>query len=413
MKSGRQEKLRGPGRPSALPSNRSRRLSSNPAGRVSKQGKLVSTAAFSVTILFILFNVWGSPRTRVDTGGFAGQRGEENSASNAGLGEVVGLADASSGKYQAGTDKYKQSRAGEILGTWHPKFGLEIDTWDPRTHNPELHSPKYGEQKYYASALIVNRVWKGDQMNITFYEARQWLEYMRYAGVEHVFWYDTAHSPSESQERALRPYIQKGFVTYHHFQKMYPGTATLSFHFAQDKSAAHCINSYGMATRWLLVADVDEYPFAPPDPSPGFLDRYLREYEGAFPDATQLLLQCMLFQGFPQKELPALLVERYQLREKETRGIALGGSAKLKAIIKPKYCERVYKNNPHHFEMSTGKTVAQPAGSLRLNHYWGPRATDFKPQPTGELSPPPAADHRARQLLAPFFGESNMHFGLL
>lgn len=35
-----------------------------------------------------------------------------------------------------GTDVYQSYRDGEILGRWDRQLGLEVDVWDPRTHDP-------------------------------------------------------------------------------------------------------------------------------------------------------------------------------------------------------------------------------------------------------------------------------------
>lgn len=37
---------------------------------------------------------------------------------------------------EKGTDKYIPIREEERHAEWVPKFGLEIDAWDPRTHDP-------------------------------------------------------------------------------------------------------------------------------------------------------------------------------------------------------------------------------------------------------------------------------------
>eukprot|EP00271_Cylindrocystis_brebissonii_P010312 TRINITY_DN26489_c0_g1_i1.p1 TRINITY_DN26489_c0_g1~~TRINITY_DN26489_c0_g1_i1.p1 ORF type:complete len:425 (+),score=32.03 TRINITY_DN26489_c0_g1_i1:31-1275(+) len=340
---------------------------------------VIAWASLIVTALFLILNFWvGAP-------GSAGNRdkGSDVFRLKGGWSDVwpklLGTA-------VAGTDKYMPSREGEILGKWIPGFGLEVDAWDPRTHDPRLDPNRYGEEvrvkprekRFYLTAMIVNRIFKEDKMNITFYEIKQWLEYMKYAGVEHVFWYDTAHEPEESQERNFRPYVKKGFVTYHRFHLMYPGNLDSGYHFEQDQSELHCLNEYGGSTKWLINVDVDEYVFSPTDQTPGFIERLLRLYEGSFPDVTQVLLQCMLFQGSPQLPLPALLIERYQRRKHETEGVALSERAMMKAIVQPASCLRVYKNDPHHFEMRRGRTVAVAEQVMRINHYQGGRASDFQ-----------------------------------
>eukprot|EP00850_Spirogloea_muscicola_P017070 SM000143S00735 [mRNA] locus=s143:123643:126016:- [translate_table: standard] len=238
---------------------------------------------------------------------------------------------------------------------------------------------KPGVQKFFLSAMIFNRVFRGDHFNITFFECSQWLKYMQYAGVEHIFWYDTAHNWLESQERHLAPYKKSGFVTYHRFHKLIPGHVEDGYHFEQDTSEKHCINNYGATTKWLLIVDVDEYVFTPGDLQPGFLSRYVKTYSQEHPDVSQLLLQCFLFLGNPRKPVSDFLIERYQRRKGRSEGVALGGNSKMKAIIRPKDVFRIYPSEPHFFKMARGKTVAQPSAAIRLNHYWGARLTNFGP----------------------------------
>ena len=57
--------------------------------------------------------------------------------------------------------------------------------------------------------MIANWVFEADTFRVRPYEVKQWIEYMLYAGVEHVYWYDTTHDRSESQQRSLGMYVDK------------------------------------------------------------------------------------------------------------------------------------------------------------------------------------------------------------
>ncbi|CAI7887283.1 unnamed protein product [Closterium sp. NIES-53] len=67
----------------------------------------------------------------------------------------------------------------------------------------------------------------------------QWIEYMRYAGTEHVFWYDCAASDAESQAVALSVYARAGLLTYHRLHQITPPPAGADYHFDQDSSLSH------------------------------------------------------------------------------------------------------------------------------------------------------------------------------
>ncbi|CAI7865209.1 unnamed protein product, partial [Closterium sp. NIES-54] len=110
-----------------------------------------------------------------------------------------------------------------------------------------------------------------------------WIEYMRYAGTEHVFWYDCAASDAESQAVALSVYARAGLLTYHRLHQITPPPAGADYHFDQDSSLSHFLQHHRHESKWVAFADVDEYIFMPPDTRPGFLTRLLLRH----PCATQ------------------------------------------------------------------------------------------------------------------------------
>lgn len=93
-----------------------------------------------VTILFVYLHLWVSPRN------FAASSKTSYTLANKSARDALG--DGASGasgvtvwpqvpsQYMGGTDKFTPSRDGEMLSSWDPKMGLEIDAWDPRTHDP-------------------------------------------------------------------------------------------------------------------------------------------------------------------------------------------------------------------------------------------------------------------------------------
>ncbi|CAI5472208.1 unnamed protein product, partial [Closterium sp. Yama58-4] len=63
-------------------------------------------------------------------------RGEAAGNRGAGLVRVALDRGGAGARRGRGTDVYEASREGEIVNAWDPLYGLEIDVWDPRTHNP-------------------------------------------------------------------------------------------------------------------------------------------------------------------------------------------------------------------------------------------------------------------------------------
>lgn len=75
-------------------------------------------------------------------------------------------------------------------------------------------------------------------------------------------------------------------------------------HWSLRQTTIHALQTFGPGSTWLAALDVDEYVAAPSDSKPGFLERYLRVYEGLNPDTSQILLQSFLFIGAPEVCLP-------------------------------------------------------------------------------------------------------------
>ncbi|CAI5482610.1 unnamed protein product [Closterium sp. Yama58-4] len=286
----------------------------------------------------------------------------------------------------------------------------------------------------FVAAMAYARVYREDRFNFSAYEIWQWLEYGRYAGVQHVFWYDTAHSQEESQEAALAPYVRAGMLTYHRFYRLFPEWHDI--HYEQDSSVSHFLKTYGTRVRWAVLCDIDEYMFSPSDTLPGFLLRFLTHHVLPASNTTaQVLVQNLFFQGAPTCAPPCLLVDAYTQRSAHTEGPV----ARTKAIVRVAQVQGNFGGNPHKFWMkgepiggevgelplggqaegggggekggerkteggegsregeggedgergtggveSGGKgsvTVVAHPSLLRMNHYWGLRAVDFNPWP--------------------------------
>ncbi|KAL3696902.1 hypothetical protein R1sor_010978 [Riccia sorocarpa] len=229
-------------------------------------------------------------------------------------------------------------------------------------------------ETFFLAAVIVNRVFKEDLFEITYYECKQWIEYMLYAGVEHIYWYDTAHGEGESQESHLREYVERGILTYHRFQHLFPGIA--GYHVQQIHSYEHFLSNYGSKMKWAVEDDIDEYPFMPSKLNEFFLREYIVYIERSRPDVTQILMPCMMFGGNPEGELEdGWVIERYQRRKRSTEGSRPGFMSRTKPIFRP---SMVTGMSIHDFPMKEGETMVTNPEDLRMNHYWGARFTEFK-----------------------------------
>ncbi|CAM6090241.1 unnamed protein product [Calypogeia fissa] len=242
-------------------------------------------------------------------------------------------------------------------------------------------------EKVYLGAVIFNRVFPEDLFNITAYECKQWIEYMLFAGVQHIYWYDTAHSDGESQQAYLQEYVEKGLLTYHRFHHLYPGNLDSGYHFEQDHAYEHFLETYGFEVAWVVEMDVDEYPFMLSDLNKLFLRRYVEYQAKARPDVSQILMPCMIFGGNPKGDLEnGWVIERYQRRKRVTEGVRAGFASRTKPIFQPKHAKGVGFLDPHQFPMASGDTLIADPEKLRMNHYWGPRLTDFGPDTSAVLS---------------------------
>ncbi|CAI5472209.1 unnamed protein product, partial [Closterium sp. Yama58-4] len=223
------------------------------------------------------------------------------------------------------------------------------------------------DKPHYLVAMVVHHLNRSS--NISLYECRQWVEYYKYAGVSHVVWYDTATDSRDSIEAAWRPYIRDGFLTLHSFRHLFPSFDPQGFASKDDQATLHLLTTHGPQAAWFVRVPVSSFLFAPGDVKPGFLDRFLREYEAHRPQASQLLLQMLHFVGPGERPLPALLLERFVHRTEQTMGASLQPFAQMTAVVKPDSVLRLFWHHPHHLEMSKGDTVVLPAALLRVHSF--------------------------------------------
>ena len=114
------------------------------------------------------------------------------------------------------------------------------------------------EPPYFLTAVVLLRIYKEDLANLTTREMKQWLEYLRYAGVEHVYLYDAFVTEDEAQKDKLEPFFRDKFITYVDWHEHNPHTLPMQTRGYQD-----CLDRFGSESTWQTAIDIDEYPFSP------------------------------------------------------------------------------------------------------------------------------------------------------
>ena len=223
---------------------------------------------------------------------------------------------------------------------------------------------------YFLTAVLLVRIYDTDKAKLTSEEMLQWLMYLRYAGVEHVYIYDAYVFTNESQRNVLRFFIDEDYVTYIDWHnRAFP----YSIKGTQISAYQDCIEKWGKSSTWQTAIDIDEYPFSPNDPKPGFLRRFLSSYSDSKyrnQRVSQISMQNFLFLGKPlDKKFHPLLIDRILRR---TPGVS---NHLVKSIYRP---GEVSNADVHRHFLLNGKiSVDADVKVLRMNHYWGARLQNW------------------------------------
>ena len=237
-------------------------------------------------------------------------------------------------------------------GSKQSALDMEDCLWANRTI-PKSH--------YFLTAVILLRIYKDDKANLTTRELKQWLEYMRYIGVEHVYLYDAFVTEDEAQMNEVKLFLQDNYVTYVDWHVHNPYTISGT----QVSAYQHCIDHFGQENTWQAAIDIDEYPFSPVDTRPGFLSRFIKRFSEKNPAASEICMQNFLFLGKP---LPLeLLMERIWRRTPKPSN----------PLVKPIYKPANVRAQVHHNNIMKGHSTNAPTNELRMNHYWGARLQNW------------------------------------
>ena len=214
---------------------------------------------------------------------------------------------------------------------------------------------------YFLTAVLLIRIYEADKAKLTTAELKMWLQYLRYAGVEHVYIYDAWVYSNESQLSKLEQFVKDGYITYIDWHTHNPYTISLT----QVAAYQNCIDVYKGETLWQVAIDIDEYPFSPSDQSPGFLFRYMKHFDENHVEVSEVTMQNFLFLG---KSLDKeLMIERLFRRTPNPSN----------PLVKPIYKPWNVAASIHHNLIHTGKTMNAPVDKLRINHYWGARLQNW------------------------------------
>lgn len=238
---------------------------------------------------------------------------------------------------------------------------------------------------YFLTAVLLVRIYVTDKAKLTTKEMKEWLLYLRYAGVQHVYIYDAWVLEDESQLSTLKAYEDDGYITYIDWHTHNPYTISGT----QVAAYQHCIDKFASENTWQAAIDIDEYPFSPRDTAPGFLYRYVKDFSDFHPQVSEITMQNYLYLGKPlEKEL---MIERLFRR---THGPA-------NPLVKPIYKASHVRAQVHHNGLLKGRSMNAPSVELRMNHYWGARLQNWG-EDTPEILEKTEPDYDIQPIISAF-----------
>jgi hypothetical protein len=225
------------------------------------------------------------------------------------------------------------------------------------------------------SAVLLFRLFQKDELNFTSEDLYHWLDYMRYAGVEHFYLYDNC----QSSEECLTDLTKYPDITYTLWQ-------IADYEQAQTPAYNHHLQTHHPQAMYEILLDMDEYPFMPSNLERNFLRNYALQRQ-----AKQVLFRSIFFGGPPANNTSDdWRVLRYTRRRAraETEG-------RTKPLYQPK--EVNYRDGVHNlhevmlwkeqvvdlsdfryspYDVIMGHHKMEDEHILRINHYWCERLVD-------------------------------------
>lgn len=186
----------------------------------------------------------------------------------------------------------------------------------------------------------------------------EWIEYHLLQGVDHFYVYN--NNGSDNTEELLKPYIDKGLITWH----IYPGLRK------QKEIYNHAIQNYKNQSRWMAFIDVDE--FIVPKNNQKLSD-IIRNHE----DKNQIIIHWVQYgTSNHQYKTDGLVIERFTMHQ-------TGVHKQTKAIVNP----RKVVSAGVHFHPTLGKEIdlnktdssnELNTNIIQINHYCVKSVEEFK-----------------------------------
>ena len=246
--------------------------------------------------------------------------------------------------------------------------------------------------RYYLSAVLQIRIYNKDRARWTIKELKQWIHYILWTGVEHIYLCDHYRLLSEMLYSRLKTYIDLGLITYlpwHHIRMPMK---------AQVDCYQYMIDKYGYDSTWHIAIDMDEYPHVLNDTQEGCLVRYLNQLSYSVSELS-LHNYLMLGQGDRRR---TMAIERI------TRMTPQPANELDKPIYRP---SRVVASI-HHNMIRHGRRLESNDEEIRLLHYWGARLQNWGPD-TPETRLKTIEFPVLRDTVAPLIRQSLLVFGEL
>ena len=252
---------------------------------------------------------------------------------------------------------------------------------------PNLHDSPH---KYQLAEVLQVRIYSEDHAQWTLAELKQWMHYMFYSGVEHIYLCDHYKYEYKMLNRPLQLYIELGLLTY--IPKHLPSKAMS----AQVECYQYVINKYKQMTTWQIAVDMDEYPHVVNDTDEGFLTRYVQKQN---PDISELSMHnyLMLGQGDRSRDMT---IDRINRRTPKPAN----------RLDKPIYRPEKVAARIHHNSIKAGRVKEINDGSLIMLHYWGSRLQNWGPDTESTMSIT-IEFNVMREIMAPIIRNSLLIFG--
>lgn len=214
------------------------------------------------------------------------------------------------------------------------QFILMYDPTPLQSFKAMLKSRKHNDFTYQLSILACLK----DEADYI----EEWIEYYKIMGVEHFYIYN--NNSTDNIEEVLSPYIEEGLVTL----VEHPGRGM------QTTMYAHALKNFRLETKWLIVADIDEFMLPKSHAT-------LIDFVNAHPQYNQLITQWSLFGDSGHKTKPeGIVIENFLYKEKFSTC-----AYNTKAIIRPSKTMTIGIHSS-----ATPKTKYCSLEEIQCNHYF-------------------------------------------